>query len=255
MPSKGTLALVGGVAAFALAAGIYLGSSQDPQPAASPVATTPPTAAPPETFTAATATTPAPTAGAPTGAVLSLKVAANSGGTRKAADGYTRMGFPRTCAGAVAAAASYYTFGNAPVTSSVRTKVANQITRGTSPGLQTFRTNAGDIPGVTFKTDPAQGGFLVTDCTGSGAVVSLFFCTRVTSDGETRNICRSMRLTMDWFSTDGDWKVTDVYAGNINGPDFWHTSKAWTNPLSAAERGELLTKAGPGWTEFTDAPG
>jgi hypothetical protein len=213
-----------------------------------------------------TATTP-PATPAPAAPVGGYQVKAGSGGTARAVDGRTPIGYASTCQGAVEAATNYYTalgeglyqdrltadgFAGFLAQINAGLDVKDVTMSALKTQFDTIRTEskAKNIPFYDAKYHPEWGAFRVQSCTQeSTAEVDIAgFSTDDAVPGVSGRYAQKISLSWfknDWRLTDAKDLATDVYDVN---PPFAAA------PLPAAERNAMIAQGGPGWTGYTNAP-
>lgn len=223
--------------------------------------------------TPAPAPSASPTTAAPVG---SYRVAVGEGGTSTASDGTTPIGYEQTCEGAVAAATNYTTgIQNAlfqgQMTEDEFVALLEELNGGIDNGARTLdpasplaalvtefaqmRADAEDIdqafdPEMQFH--PEWGGFRVETCAaGAQATVDVVgYFDPYQAEGMVGGY-GNFRTTVAWVGD--DWRLieraeldTDEVPEGALSPE--------TAPVPAAERRAWISTAGPGWTEYTNAP-
>lgn len=218
---------------------------------------------------------PEPTPSAqPSGPVAgSYRVAAGEGGTGTAVDGRTPVGYEPTCEGAVHAATNYLVaVDEALVTERTSAEdfaaLLDELGAGLDGGAAdspmgdlkaqhaTIREESQtyDVPMFTGTSHPEWGGFLVRSCNeGSQAVVDI---VRVWEEPQYPPFSTAYRVTLTWFGREGDdedWRLVEFRQLETDeAPASLGESEA--TPVPADERRAWLMDAGPGWTEYTNAP-
>ena len=235
-------------------AGLWFTRDSDDQPAAAPSSTT--------------SSSPALASGKYP--VTSEGVVAGGGGTMKADDGVTPIGFPASCTGAVGAATAATVALQNPVPGTNGKpgtprkglqRTLDYLLQTKSPEATDLGQNAFPTDGLGMIQDPKQGGYRIVSCTpGQAAVVAIFSCGKIVgSDPSAPGIngtvlCLTDGYEMRYGGTPADWRV---YA------------KAWTDvlpleqhpegnsgakgPLTKAQRQSILSRM-PGWREYANAP-
>jgi hypothetical protein len=243
------VAIAVAVVAAAVAAGVLVGEGRSDGNATPPPST--PTSAPPST----------PSAGG---------LVAGAGGTRKADDGNTPIGFASSCDGAAQAAAAYAVSLTDEI-GYARPGVAGAKRPGLKATLDYIFSTGGApdesvteqrtvllapntvLPGLTAH--PEWGGYQIADCVPKfTATINLFSCLTGYPTSEGGSICDTTPWELVWYAD--DWHVSRIPATVVD-PDpssvFPDSTKA-PNPLSAAGRREAIAAGGPGWTEWANAP-
>ncbi|MGC5168698.1 hypothetical protein [Luteimicrobium sp. DT211] len=247
-------ALVVGAGAVALAMG--LGGSSTPPASAGPSAASSP----------ATSTSTAPDA------VGGLRVAAGSGGTKGkvASDGRTPLGYANTCEGAVQAATNYVKgiedgLYQPRLDAKGFAAYVSQLTDGLDGGAADgpvatltaeFTSGRAEVkkygtpldPNASFH--PEWGAFIVRSCVpGTQASVDVVaYETPYMGKGNVG--VGEYHVTLAWF--ENDWHLAG-YEAQLDGlPD--GVSGVTTSPVPADHRHAWIAAAGPGWTEYTNAP-
>ncbi|WP_402378000.1 hypothetical protein [Isoptericola rhizosphaerae] len=225
----------------------------------------------PTSSTATPSASPAP--------VGSYRVAAGEGGTTVASDGRTPVGYEQSCEGAVAAATNYSagiwdaTFqGQMSEEQFVAylTEINGGLDDGATTGdedsplaalvteFATIRADATEMRelGIDFDPDgqlhPEWGGFLVQSCTSGGqaTVQVLGYSDSHLGEGGVGGY-EAVSATVAWVG--GDWRLIErVDLNNDDLPEGYLDVEV--APVSAADRRAWITTAGPGWTEYTNAP-
>lgn len=238
------------VVAVAIGAGVLIGQGRSDGHATPPPST--PSSAPPST---------APSTGG---------LMAGAGGTRKAADGKTPIGFASSCDGAAQAAAAY-TVALTDEIGYARPGVAGAKRPGLKATLDYIFATGGApdasvteqrtillgpnsvLPGLTAH--PEWGGYRIADCVPKfTATIDLFSCLTGYPDSDGGSICDTTPWELVWYAN--DWHVARLPVTAVD-PDptsvFPDSTKA-PNPLSAASRRQAIAAGGPGWTEWANAP-
>jgi hypothetical protein len=218
-----------------------------------------------------TNTNPAPAATTPSSATTSTApgaaggytIKAGAGGTAKAVDGRTPIGYASTCQGAVEAATNYYTAiaeglfqdrltmdGFAALTGQLNAGLDATTVSGLGKEFAGIRADskAKNRPSFNPSYHPEWGMFRVQSCvTDSTAVVEVagFF------DMNGLSLEAPKVVTVSWSK--GDWRLASIEvatnnpAGDAIAPDA-------PAPLPADQRRAMIAQAGTGWTEYTNAP-
>lgn len=202
----------------------------------------------------------------------SYRVAAGEGGTATAGDGRTPVGYEPTCEGAVHAATNYLVaVDEALVTERTSAQefaaLLDELGAGLDGGAAdsplgdlktqhaTIREESQtyDVPMFTGTSHPEWGGFLVRSCNESSqAVVDII--TYWDEAGAPPG-AGGYRVTLTWFGSEGDedWRLVELRQLETN--DVPNGAAGMTeSPVPAADRRAWLMDAGPGWTEYTNAP-
>ncbi|MDE9364013.1 hypothetical protein PZ938_00190 [Luteipulveratus sp. YIM 133132] len=202
--------------------------------------------------------------------VTSEGVAAGGGGTMKADDGITPIGFPATCTGAVGAAtAAVVALQNpVPAVKGVPGKPRRGLQRTLDYLLQTRSPEATDLGGNAWPSDsvgsvedPKQGGYRIVSCTpGQAAVVAVFSCGKIVgSDPQAPGIdgtvlCLTGGYQMRYGGTPADWRVYADADADVLPLDAYPEGKGGVEgPLTKSQRRAILSRL-PGWREYTNAP-
>lgn len=195
-----------------------------------------------------------PSSPAPAGPLLA--VTAGQGGSKKAADGRTPLGYPRTCEGAVAAATNY-------VSSATRLEwvqrhgdaLLGQISVADTQriayhreGMRTALTS-----GITMESRPEWGGFRLVACDPSTATVNVWECEVQRYQGQSQRSCTAVTTTLNWIGDDWKLRRYEVPA-EPPVPAVTPDPAPGGVPLPTDQRRQALQAAGPGWQEYANAP-
>lgn len=203
----------------------------------------------------------------------SYRVAVGEGGASTAVDGRTAVGYQPTCEGAAHAATNYLVaVDEALVTERLSgddfAALLDEVGAGLDGGAAetpigdlkaqhaTIReeSKAYDVPMFTGTSHPEWGGFLVRSCNeGSQAVVDIV--TYWDEPGAPPGAA-GYRVTVTWFGREGeseDWRLVDLR--QLETSDVPSGAAGMTkSPVPSTDRRAWLMEAGPGWTEYTNAP-
>jgi hypothetical protein len=210
----------------------------------------------------------APVASAPGTPGGGLRVAAGAGGTAKAVDERTPIGYPSTCEGAVAAATNYSTaiteglYQNR-LTATEFSALLGQLNGGLDNGpgpmsdlathFSKIRTEskAAHIPFADVQSHPEWGAFRVQNCSaGAMAKVDIAGWSK---DGHApgESVDYAWHISVLWSGN--DWRL--VSATDLeNSPTMAIPIRFRAAPLPALQRKVMIASGGPGWTEYTNAP-
>lgn len=205
--------------------------------------------------------------------VGSYRVAVGKGGTGTAVDGRTPIGYQPTCEGAAHAATNYLVAVDEGLYTE-RTSEADfaalldELGAGLDGGgagspigdLKAQRStnwqwsDENGVPMFTGTSRPEWGGFLVRSCNeGAQAVVDIV--TYWDEPGVPPGVT-GYRVTLAWFglqSDEADWRLIEFRQLDSN--DVPDGAAGMTKaPVPAVDRRAWLMDAGPGWTEYTNAP-
>ncbi|MEU8244067.1 hypothetical protein AB0C07_37915 [Actinoplanes missouriensis] len=196
----------------------------------------------------------APSASSP--AVARLVVTAGQGGSGRAADGKTPIGYQHTCEGAVAAATNY-------VSSATRLewvkpygdKLLDQISDADTQSIEERRTGMRTIleGGGVLESHPEWGGFRVVACDQYDATVDVWECEVLRANGQAQRSCAPIATAVAWVN--GDWKLRRYQVpAEEPAPEPTPDPVPGDAPLSAEQRRQALQAAGPEWQEYANAP-
>lgn len=200
-------------------------------------------------------------------------VAAGSGGSGRAVDGITKIGYPSSCTGAVQAASDYETTLDVykPASDQAFIKVINQVFA--SPVATTpFLKNSAEWNAKGYLREPQQtwgGAYKLESCTpAQSASVVVYSCyigystlNKTPESGYTD--CDPIRATLSWAGN--DWKLnslgeiypqthegmpkTFTFQVNVGGPrPPGVTAAQWAKITAPDEQGPIT-----GWVDFTNA--
>lgn len=214
----------------------------------------------------------APTAPAPTGSftVSNDGIVAGKGGAGLAPDSTTSIGFPGTCVGAVAAAASYVPVLRSavkpvlrdgkvvagPTPSGLQATLNYILTGASADSRQSLTSSAYPSLGAS-EVMPSQGGYrLVTCVPGASATVALFECTSViaappaASAMSGRTFCGTDTWDLSYTGSPADWRIADQASPGVAGPE---GKQLLLGPLTAQKRAQVLGRI-QGWKEYANSP-
>jgi hypothetical protein len=240
-PGRRSWWLIGLGALGVLALGVGLGNAirpgEDPEPQ--------PTGAP------ATSASAAPSQEE----VQRLIVTAGQGGSSRAADGKTPIGYPHTCEGAVAAATNY-------VSSATRLewvkpygdKLLDQIADADEQRIEYHRKGmrTGLQLGLVQESHPEWGGFRVLACDQYTATINVWECEVTRAEGQAQRSCGTIATVLAWVS--GDWKLRRYESPAEPPTPQSPEATLGDTALPAEQRRQALRAAGPGWQEYANAP-
>lgn len=211
----------------------------------------------PATQPKATATSTASSSGTPGTAVSQpLAVVAGKGGSRLAVDGLTPVGYPRSCAGAVAAATNY-------VSSAARLtwvgprgdELLDQIADADSRRIEYYRQGQRGALGDGFVVEPHPewGGFRLVACDSTDATVIIWPCELERLGAKVQRSCVAVSTAVAWVN--GDWKLRRYEIPAEDEPMLTPDDPVLgADPLPAEQRRRALKAAGPDWQEYANAP-
>lgn len=199
-------------------------------------------------------------------------VAAGSGGSGRAVDGITKIGYPSSCTGAVQAASNYETTLDVykPASDQAFIKVINQVF-ATPEATTPFLKNSAERYAKGYLREPQQewgGAYKLESCTPSqSASVVVYSCyigysTLNKSPESGYTDCDPIRASLSW--TGNDWKlqalgiVPGAQDGMAKSLNFQlHGASPEPPGVTAAQWAKLTVpdEQGPvtGWVDFTNA--
>lgn len=185
-----------------------------------------------------------------------LVVTAGQGGSSKAVDGKTQVGYQNNCEGAVAAATNYVSSATRlEWVKSYGDKLLDQIADADSQRIEYHRKGMRTAlnGGITMESHPEWGGFRLVACDSHDATINVWECEIQRYQGQAQRSCTVIATAVSWVN--GDWKLRR-YEVPADPP----TPEAGPDPvpgeqlLPAAERRRALQTAGAGWQEYANAP-
>lgn len=203
----------------------------------------------------------------------SYRVAVGKGGTGTAVDGRTPIGYQPTCEGAVHAATNYLVAVDESLVTERQSgedfaALLDELGAGLDGGAAetpigdlkaqyaTIREESAeyDVPMFTGTSHPEWGAFLVRSCNeGAQAVIDI---VRAWDEPQYPPFSTAYRVTLTWFGREGDeadWRLIELRQLETDeAPAPLGESEA--SPVPTDERRAWLMDAGPGWTEYTNAP-
>lgn len=203
----------------------------------------------------------------------SYRVAVGKGGTGTAVDGRTPIGYQPTCEGAVHAATNYLVAVDESLVTERQSgedfaALLDELGAGLDGGAAetpigdlkaqyaTIREESAeyDVPMFTGTSHPEWGAFLVRSC-NEGAQAVIDIVTYWDEPGVPPGAA-GYQVTLAWFGLKGDtedWRLVELR--QLASSDVPAGAAGMTkSPVPATDRRAWLMDAGPGWTEYTNAP-
>lgn len=216
-------------------------------------------------------------------------IVAGSGGTAKAADEITPIGYENTCTGAVQAATNYHVALTDPVGAPNFYETAFDLPGEPTPGKARAGLDetlayilAGDVlagedptsplladlarprPWPGMVAHPEWGAYRLAACGAVRSAVDVFSCEVVASPEHAKYLgkdntasCTTSRYTMHWTGNPADWRIESVLGQDDllgRGVDYPEVGLNEPNPVPAERRHEQLSGLEPGWMEYANAP-